>query len=128
RIDLPLAKLNAVRGWKMIASPTGQTAITEWEVLGRGPGLTWIACHPLTGRTHQLRVHLAELGYPILGDPLYGPRSQENRGQPLHLHARRLAIPLYPNKQPVVAEAPLPPPLRPAFAACGWNDSSATLS
>jgi RluA family pseudouridine synthase len=120
RIDLPLAKLNAVRGWKMVTRPDGQSASTEWEVLGRGPGLAWLACRPLTGRTHQIRVHLAELGCPILGDPLYGPKSQESRGQPLHLHARRLVIPLYPSKPPVVAEAPLPEALRKAFGACGW--------
>jgi RluA family pseudouridine synthase len=123
RIDQPLAKLNAVRGWKMIASPDGRPAATEWEVLGRGPGLAWLACRPLTGRTHQIRVHLAGLGCPILGDPLYGPKSQESRGRPLHLHARRLSIPLYPNKPAVAAEAPLPPALHAAFAACGWRES-----
>jgi len=125
RIDLPLAKLNAVRGWKMVAGPGGQEAATEWQVLGRGPGLAWIACRPLTGRTHQIRVHLAELGCPILGDPIYGPKGQESRGQPLHLHARRLALPLYPGKPPVVAEAPLPEALRKAFESCGWVEESA---
>jgi RluA family pseudouridine synthase len=124
RIELPLAKLNAVRGWKMVAKPDGQAAVTEWEVLGRGPGLAWLACRPLTGRTHQIRVHLAELGCPILGDPLYGPKSQESRGQPLHLHARRLAIPLYQNKPPVVAEAPLPQALHKMFGACGWKHTA----
>jgi len=121
RIEAPLAKLNAVKGWKMLVSPEGQTAVTEWRVLGRGPDQAWIECRPLTGRTHQIRVHLAHLGHPILGDPLYGPRVGDSRGQPLHLHARRIVVPLYPGRPPVVAEAPLPDSLRPAFAACGWT-------
>jgi len=124
RIDAPLAKLNAVKGWKMLVSPEGQPASTEWRVLGRGPGLAWIECRPLTGRTHQIRVHLAELGCPILGDPLYGPRMAASRGQPLHLHARHIAVPLYAGKPPVVAAAPLPPALQTAFAACGWSATS----
>ena len=122
RIDLPLAKLNAVKGWRMIAGPGGQPAVTEWRVLGRGGGLAWIECRPLTGRTHQIRVHLAEIGCPILGDPLYGPRSGESRSRPLHLHARRILLPLDPARAPVVAEAPLPAALQPAFAACGWRE------
>jgi len=125
RIEAPLAKLNAVKGWKMLVAapddPAGQPAVTEWRVLGRGPGLAWIECRPLTGRTHQIRVHLAHLGHPIVGDPLYGTRDPDDRAQPLHLHARRVAVPLYPSKPAVVAEAPLPPALRAAFAACGWS-------
>lgn len=121
RIELPLAKLNAVRGWRMVAAPDGQAAITEWRLLGSGGGLAWIECRPLTGRTHQIRIHLAEIGYPILGDPVYGPKSGESRSKPLHLHARRILLPLDPGKPPVTAEAPLPEALRPAFAACGWT-------
>ena len=122
RIEAPLAKLNAVKGWKMLVSADGQPAVTEWRVLGRGAGRAWIECRPLTGRTHQIRVHLAHLGHPILGDPLYGPRDQESRGQPLHLHARRIVVPLYPGKPAIVAEAPLPAALTPGFAACGFRE------
>ncbi len=121
RIEAPLSKLNAVKGWKMLVADDGQSAITEWRVLGRGPDRAWIECRPLTGRTHQIRVHLAHLGFPILGDPLYGPRVGDSRSEPLHLHARRVVVPLYPSKPAVVAEAPLPDALQPGFAACGWT-------
>lgn len=126
RIEAPLAKLNAKKGWKMLVVPPDHpdalAATTEWRVLGRCPGLAWIECRPLTGRTHQIRVHLAHLGHPIVGDHLYGPRDPDDRSQPLHLHSRRVEVPLPPSKPPVVAEAPVPPALRPAFAACGWHE------
>ncbi len=66
-----------------------------------------LALAPLTGRTHQLRVHCAALGWPILGDPIYGTR--QPGAPPLHLHARRIEIPLYKNKPAIAVEAPLPP-------------------
>ncbi len=124
RIDLPLSKLNAVRGWRMVVANNGQTAVTEWRVLGRGGGLAWIECRPLTGRTHQIRIHLAEIGCPILGDPVYGPKSGESRSKPLHLHARRILLPLDAGKPPVIAEAPLPEALQPAFSTCGWRQTT----
>ena len=52
--------------------PEGQTAVTNWKVLGRGDGLAWLALEPVTGRTHQLRVHCAAMGWPIVGDNIYG--------------------------------------------------------
>src|SRR5450755_3151708 len=71
-IDLPLGKLDESRGWWMKPDPHGAPAVTNWKVMGRGNGLTWLALEPLTGRTHQLRVHCAEMGFPILGDNIYG--------------------------------------------------------
>ena len=71
-IDMPLGRLNAERGWWQKPDPDGQTAVTNWKVLGRGDGLAWLALEPVTGRTHQLRVHSAAQGWPIVGDNIYG--------------------------------------------------------
>ena len=84
--------------------------------------LTWLALQPVTGRTHQLRVHCAAMGWPIVGDNIYGngPRF----GEPsLHLHARELMIPLSKNKPPVVVTAPIPEHLRERLKVCGWNEA-----
>ena len=59
-----------------------------------GHQLTWLALEPLTGRTHQLRVHCAAMGWPILGDAIYGTGSRKD-GTMLHLHAREVVVPLY---------------------------------
>jgi RluA family pseudouridine synthase len=115
RVDAPLTKLTPGKGWKMVIDPAGQKAITDWRVLGRAEGLAWIECQPRTGRTHQIRVHLASLGCPVLGDPVYG-----DGGIPLHLHARAVTLPLYPNREPIRVEAPVPAHMREALARCGW--------
>ena len=62
--------------------------------------MTWLALEPLTGRTHQLRVHCAELGFPILGDNIYG-NAPRHGGPGMHLHAREIVVPLYKNKPPI---------------------------
>ncbi|KAA2213726.1 RluA family pseudouridine synthase [Teichococcus oryzae] len=117
RIDHPLRKVSsAAAGWRMEAHPTGQQALTRWRVKGRGAGLTWLELRPETGRTHQLRVHCAAEGWPILGDPFYGAATAEG----LHLLARAIALPLTP---PLEATAPVPAAMRAAFAACGWQDA-----
>ena len=71
-IDMPLGRLNAERGWWQKPDPDGQTAVTNWKVRGRGDGLCWLALEPVTGRTHQLRVHTSAMGWPIVGDNIYG--------------------------------------------------------
>ncbi|MEO1193199.1 MAG: RNA pseudouridine synthase [Pseudomonadota bacterium] len=118
RIDLPLAKETLGRRWRVRVDPTGQTAVTDYRVLGSGEGRAWLELRPQTGRTHQLRVHLAALGCPILGDALYGQAAASG----LHLHARRLVLPLYPEKPAIAVEAPLPPALQPALESCGWTE------
>jgi tRNA pseudouridine32 synthase/23S rRNA pseudouridine746 synthase len=85
-----------------------------------GGKLTWLALEPLTGRTHQLRVHCAEMGWPILGDAIYGS-APRNGGPPLHLHAREIVVPLYKNRAPILVAAPVPPHMREKLAATGWN-------
>jgi tRNA pseudouridine32 synthase/23S rRNA pseudouridine746 synthase len=122
-IELPLGRLDATRGWWMKHDPEqGQPAVTRWRVLGRAATSAWLALEPVTGRTHQLRVHCAETGWPILGDAIYGnaPRAAEPT---LHLHAREVVVPLYKNREPIRVTAPLPPHMRDAFTACGWAAS-----
>jgi len=113
-IDAPLLKHSTkAAGWRMVVDPAGQPARTAWRALGRGTGLAWLELCPATGRTHQLRAHCAHAGWPILGDARYG-------GGPgaLHLLARAIVLPLDP---PVRAEAPVPPHMARALAACGWR-------
>jgi tRNA pseudouridine32 synthase / 23S rRNA pseudouridine746 synthase len=83
-------------------------------------GFTWLALTPVTGRTHQLRVHCAARGWPIVGDNIYGNGARFT-GPTLHLHAREIVVPLSKNKPPVAVTAPVPDHMRDALAACGWN-------
>lgn len=123
-VELALRKLNRKDGWKMVADPAGQSAVTCWRLLGRGDGMSWIECRPQTGRTHQVRVHCAALGCPILGDPVYGATTKEPRDieTPLQLHARAVSIPLVEDAAPVGAAAPVPLHMRYNLAACGWRE------
>jgi RluA family pseudouridine synthase len=114
--EAPLLKRSTrERGWWMAVDPRGQPARTEWRVLGRAPGLVAVELRPRTGRTHQLRAHMAHLGAPILGDPRYGGGPEGAQGA-MQLLARALFLPL---AVPVEATAPVPPHMRDALAACG---------
>lgn len=119
-IDLPLARKSPERGWWMKPDDKGLPSRTRFRVLGRGEEagrpLAWLELEPLTGRTHQLRVHCAASGFPILGDSVYGDAA---RGADLHLHARSLELPLHPKKPPITCEAPAPDHMRDALALCG---------
>ena len=106
-IDLALQKRDAQRGWWMKVDPAGLPSQTRYHCLGTEGGLSLMALQPLTGRTHQLRVHMAAMGWPILGDPIYGLAPRQG-GPVLHLHAAALTVPLYKNKPPVNVKAPLP--------------------
>jgi tRNA pseudouridine32 synthase / 23S rRNA pseudouridine746 synthase len=120
-IDLALAKRSTEkRGWWMKADPTGQRAVTRFRLLGEAAGLAWLELEPETGRTHQIRVHCAELGCPVLGDPIYGRERQSEPLSPLHLHSRAVVLPLYEKKPAIRAEAPVPEHMRASLAACGW--------
>jgi tRNA pseudouridine32 synthase/23S rRNA pseudouridine746 synthase len=111
-IDAPILKRSTKKNWRMVADPAGQAARTSWKVLGRGDGLTWLALSPHTGRTHQIRVHCAHAGWPILGDALYG-----EAGPGLHLLARSIVVPV---ETTISATAPPPPHMHAALASCGW--------
>jgi len=120
-IELPLGRKDATRGWWMKPDPQGQPATTTWTVLGLSPGLAWLALEPKTGRTHQLRVHCAAMGWPVVGDTIYGhaPRSG---GPGLHLHARELVVPLYRKREPIRVTAPVPAHMAERLKICGWKD------
>ena len=127
RIELPLGRKDATRGWWMKHDPAGRPALTTWKVMGQtqaaasnSPRLAWLALEPVTGRTHQLRVHCAAMGWPIIGDSIYGaaPRTQTSD---LHLHAREIVVPLYNNRAPIRVTAPVPPRMQELLRACGWR-------
>ena len=122
-IALRLAPKSPDRGWWMKADPAGQEALTRWRVLGRSGPLTLLELNPVTGRTHQLRVHCAASGFPILGDPIYGTAPRFG-GPGLHLHARAVTVPLYPKKPAIAVEAPVPEHMRERVAACGGASPS----
>ncbi len=81
----------------------GKPALTHWRVLARGAGRTLVALQPVTGRSHQLRVHLQAIGHPIVGDDLYG-----HAGPRLLLHARALTLPHPEDGRPMHFECPVP--------------------
>lgn len=112
RIENYLGKIAAYHGqtlWGVVDSQKGLIAITEWKLMRKGRGIALIKCLPLTGRTHQIRVHLAGLGMPILGDKQYGRQMRS----PFHpkrclLHAASLEF-IHPfTGQKVKIESPWP--------------------
>jgi RluA family pseudouridine synthase len=123
RIDLPLRKRSDdPRSWWMEAHPEGMPTVTDYTVRGEADGLSWVEFHPRTGRTHQIRVHAASLGCPILGDPVYASEVDKDPKLPLHLHARSLMVPISASKPPILAEAPPPPHMAAALSACGYSN------
>ncbi len=95
-IDLPLAKQPGSGGEKMHVDDKGLASKTRYRVIERaGNSAAWVELQPLTGRTHQLRVHMAAIGHPIVGDGKYGGKGAFLTGtisRKLHLHSRRLRI------------------------------------
>lgn len=108
-VTAPLHKVsNARRGWRMVVDTThGKASATDYRVRASDGRVSFVEFTPRTGRTHQIRVHAAELGCPVIGDPIYGRR--DGPAGPLQLHAHRLVLPLYEAKPAVVAAAPPPP-------------------
>lgn len=86
-VDAPMARHRTDRK-KMAVDPAGKRAVTHWRVLERYPGYTYVQCRLETGRTHQIRVHMAHMGHPLLGDTVYGPKNRKPwpglAGQCLH--------------------------------------------
>ena len=130
-VDLPLAKTGAQDFERVTPidakDPRAKPAITQFVTVSRaGPRAAWLALRPLTGRTHQLRVHMLSLGHPILGDPKYHtPASIEASGPlKLQLHARRLTLP-HPSGGQIDIEAPLSPEMLAGFARFGFDPHEA---
>jgi tRNA pseudouridine32 synthase/23S rRNA pseudouridine746 synthase len=115
-IDLALGRLDDKIGWWMKVDPAGQKSLTLWRVKGRGTWrgapIAWAELEPKTGRTHQLRVHCAEIGTPIIGDGKYGGEAALLAGldnnRKLHLHARSIRL-RQPDGKTLSVVAPLPP-------------------
>ncbi|MGH7095612.1 MAG: RluA family pseudouridine synthase, partial [Stellaceae bacterium] len=129
RIDAALRKEVRGSGWRMVLDPAGREAATEYRVLGQDGGRSWLELHPLTGRTHQIRVHCAALGCPVIGDPVYAGPVNQGVGQgvgdsPLLLHARRVVVPLYPAREPVAATAPVPPHMLATLIRLGYDPAA----
>ncbi|MCI2058169.1 MAG: RluA family pseudouridine synthase [Oscillibacter sp.] len=93
-VDAPVGRCPADRK-KMAVVPEGRRAVTHWEVIARYPGFTHVRCRLETGRTHQIRVHMAHIGHPILGDTVYGAKKPVPglRGQCLHAVGLRFVHP-----------------------------------
>ena len=106
-VDAPLGRSPKDRK-KMAIVPDGRRAVTHYEVIGRYPGYTHVRCKLETGRTHQIRVHMASLGHPIAGDEVYGPSKSRVDLSGQCLHARQLSF-LHPaDGQPRLVESELP--------------------
>ncbi len=102
-------------------------AITDYAVISTaGQRAAWVALKPVTGRTHQLRFHMSELGASILGDQKYATRKEVPTGiaSGLHLHARRLILPR-PKQKPLDISAPLPAHMQETFKTLGFLESEA---
>jgi 23S rRNA pseudouridine955/2504/2580 synthase len=134
-IDLPLAKRMGAAGERVVAfdyeedfdldEAGARRAVTRYETIDNAADrVTWLALEPRTGRTHQLRVHMAALGTPILGDGKYGGSGaflrMEGIASQVHLHARRLRIP-HPERGTIDVKAPPPPHVAQALAALGFT-------
>ena len=108
-VDAPIARHPVDRKKMAIDRQHGRRAVTHWSVLGRYPGYTHVQCRLETGRTHQIRVHMASLGHPLLGDVVYGnPKGWSGlAGQCLHARGLRFVHPS--SAEMIELDCPLPP-------------------
>jgi 23S rRNA pseudouridine955/2504/2580 synthase len=132
-------KMRCVHPADMAQTPDAKRAHTLYATLYRvASRAAWVALEPVTGRTHQLRAHMAEIGHPIIGDGKYGGSGQENQGdgwgaqlggiisKKLHLHARSMTL-LHPvTRKPLTVTAPLPPHMATTWETLGWTEDLAS--
>lgn len=127
RIDMALSKQASPRGERMAADGSGgQKAVTLYSTVdAAGQAVAWLALSPQTGRTHQLRVHCAAIGHPIVGDIKYGGEAAlpmaEGVARTLHLHARRLRLAHPAGRGELDIVADLPPHMAESWALFGFD-------
>jgi tRNA pseudouridine32 synthase / 23S rRNA pseudouridine746 synthase len=125
RVDLPLAKRDASRGWFMkVDRERGQPSTTSYRVLGTRGDFSLLRLQLHTGRTHQIRVHMAAIGCPLLGERIYANSPPPPAGPVLHLHSWQVGLPLYRNRDPVRVEAQIPPHIAATLSALALEDPS----
>lgn len=125
-VELPIAKQPGSGGEKMhVDMKEGQAARTRYRVIDRaGNSATWIELQPFTGRTHQLRVHMAAIGHPIVGDGKYGGRDAFLTGsisRKMHLHARRIRVDGLDGSPQIDVTAELPPHFTESLEQLGFS-------
>jgi len=122
-INRPILKVGQGSRWRITLDDAGQEAITDYKVMGKGVGISWLEMKPRTGRTHQLRVHSAMgLGCPLVGDPFYGVSEGEYSADTIStmLHARSIALPMKHKR--IEVTAPVPAHMRVLLEKCGYQD------
>ena len=107
-VDAPIGRHPTDRKKMCINERNGRNAVTHWEVVARYRGYTHVRCKLETGRTHQIRVHMASMGHPILGDTVYGRKKPELGQDSQVLHAGALCFKHPRDGRPVLVLAPLP--------------------
>ncbi|WP_313103337.1 RluA family pseudouridine synthase [Brevundimonas sp.] len=133
QIDMALKK-TGINDFEMMRpadpkDPKGEPAETAFATISRAAHrAAWMALRPFTGRTHQLRAHMAAIGHPILGDPKYGDeKSHELSGVlKLQLHARRIELD-HPRGGKLIVEAPLSPEMKAGFAHFGFSEDESEV-
>ncbi|MGI3183797.1 RluA family pseudouridine synthase [Nioella aestuarii] len=131
-------KMIAIHPRDMDQNPDAKRAHTLYATLYRvASRAAWVAMEPITGRTHQLRAHMAEIGHPIIGDGKYGGSGQENLGdgwgaqlggiisKKLHLHARMMRFEHPVTRKEITITAPLPEHMAQSWETFGWDESLA---